>query len=187
MMVPELVKNNVPVIVPVGHPAAILLSLRRMKWHIPNEHLVGRHCGGDVSGNTDGDIQAICGFWSGVYEPVIECLKSGATNNLFLALHETMFEDIEKFGRRLAAFLNQTDGKEFSAIQAYISLTTGGNIVRPSHRRQDELTRNSKRLAQVWPESYTSEELSVFDELIGADYEFLSAHTSQSLDLLGKT
>jgi hypothetical protein len=173
MMVPELTSLGIRSIVSVRHPGAILKSLRRMKWPIPNEHLRGRGTGGEISAAKDGEIAAICAFWSGVYRPVIDMARAGGSPLVHIAIHETMFNDAEGLARRLASFQQIETRAGYAAFSKFIQSSTESRTVTPDHRRQHDLTRNSRALASSWTAGFSQSELQQFTDLIGEDYGIL--------------
>ena len=180
MMLPELVAQDIPAIVSVRHPAAILLSLRRMNWHIPNEHLEGRRVAFHKDLRPDSDIDAICSFWAGVYQPLIQHLRAQGPKGLYIAFHETMFNDIELLSDSLIRFLDIQDEAAMASLQAFVRSSTSSNTVNPTHNRQHDLSRDSKSLSQSWVQKFDAAELARFEELIGEDYAFLKEMAAQS-------
>lgn len=168
MQVPALVKSGIKTIVSVRHPGAILLSLRRMHWHIPNEHLAGRDPAGEVDAARDGDITAICAFWNGVYGPTLELIDTVDPEHLYIADHSLMFEDVQLLGEELSRFLGIGDKK--SGLHNFLQASTSGETVNPRHNKQHEFTRDSKALAQSWRSSFSDDELALFDQKVGSAY-----------------
>jgi hypothetical protein len=169
MLTPELIKREIKTIVSVRHPGALLLSLRRMQWHVPNEHLIGRDPAGEFNQTRNGEIKAICEFWNAVYRPTLDILNTNASKHLFLVDHSSIFEDVLGFGNDLSSFLDLNLERSF--LFDFLKSSTSGDTVNPVHKKQHDFTRDSKMLANSWRKSYSSKELTLFDQEIGSSYE----------------
>ncbi|NDR56624.1 sulfotransferase domain-containing protein [Aliiruegeria sabulilitoris] len=173
MMVPEIQRQGVKTIVSVRHPGAILLSLRRLSWPIPTEHLWGRDPAGAIRAREHGDIAAICAFWNGVYLPVLDLLRKGSGESIFIANHEEMFNDIEELEETLRRFLEI--GTAFPEFSSFLRNSTSGETVNPSHKKLHDFSRNSSELAKSWKKSFSTEEIRYFDDNVGEAFETLNS------------
>lgn len=68
--------RDVPVIVTVRHPAAILQSLKRMGWEIPLANFKGSIPDEEYARLLKDEHRAICKCWQIIYEPVLQHLRA---------------------------------------------------------------------------------------------------------------
>lgn len=173
LVAPHLLDRGMPVVVTVRHPAAILQSLRRMHWKIPTDLFRDRVSAADRARLDGDDIAAICACWRAAYRPLLDRLRAGGTETLFIAAHELMFDDVEGFLVDLLEFLELSDPADLAAGRAFAARTTTATTIRPEHGQKHDLARDSRALASGWRKDFDAAELATFDAMIGEDYDDL--------------
>lgn len=165
-MAPYLTAAGIRCVVMIRHPAAILVSLRRMGWHVPTELLRSWPSGDPkIFQRNLSEGEAMGAVWEGLYQPVWSMIEAKSTDNLLLLCHEKMFQDIDDTVERLADFL-QVEGS-LDAARAYARKTTSGTVVAVDGGKVHELARNSIELAASWKSKISPSELEQIEGRAG--------------------
>lgn len=171
MMVPHLAAAGIRCIVMIRHPAAILVSLRRMGWHVPIEHLRSRPSLDPVVLQRNmSEAESMGVFWAGVYQPVWSLVEAKSTENLLLLCHEEMFHNVDDTVERLADFLQFEDGLD--AAREFARKTTTGTVIMPGKGKIHELSRDSKKLVKAWKSRVSDSELKEIVSRAGPLYRY---------------
>ncbi len=146
----------------IRHPAALVHSLRRMEWPVPE--LDGKSW---PRRHEDPDLQfayALGCFWSAMYEEVEQQLAR-APESLLLMRHEDLcLSPIEEGG----ALLEHLDIPVTGAARDFLSKSTSGGTGEMSGRQLHNMSRDAQALAFSWRSSLPPEQISAVTEGAGA-------------------
>lgn len=137
----------------VRHPAAMINSLKRMNWRLPN--LDDR---APEVYSADSDIQfcfQIGMFWGGLYAEVLDQVRT-VPEQLMLVRHEELCNEPVQIGQDI---LTHLDMPFTDSARDFLTKSTSGNVGELSGDQLHNMYRDAQKLAQSWRSSITKEQL----------------------------
>lgn len=177
--IPHLIERyNARVVVTIRHPAALLVSMRRMKWQPHIRSLqdqpgllkrFGEGIPSEMLAQEDDDIRLNAYFWLVARRFTAHLLETWPSNVL-LVRHEDMSLGQPETVERMISHFGLNEGLD--AAMAYVSKTTRGETVSPGQSVLHDFSRDGAALVHYWKARLSSEEKSTLRDVVGDELEW---------------